>query len=143
MVSSCSRYDSLAGFQPGFRLSFIDVVVLVIGATASAALWNAVWWIGFIVAFVVAHFFLFCNVFRIARPLELAWAGVFIALVYGTIAFSVPGWPAAIAGSLAVTVAVIALEMRKLSYHGVLWQRINPALPEWWSANPNSGLRAP
>jgi hypothetical protein len=32
------------------------------------------WWLP---GMVVAHFFLFCNVFRVPRRWELAWAGVF------------------------------------------------------------------
>ena len=70
----------MAAFQPGFRLSAIDVIVILVGAIASVVLWSTVWWIGFVIAFVVAHFFLFCNVFRVARPLELAWSGLFIVL---------------------------------------------------------------
>jgi hypothetical protein len=29
---------------------------------------------------------------------------------------------------------VVIVEMRKPSYHGVGWQRINPGLPAWWDA---------
>lgn len=85
-------------------------------------------------AFVLAHFFLFCNVFRLARPLELVWAAVFVALAAGTLAIDIPGWPATAAISLCVTVVVIPLEMRKLSYHGVGWERINPGLRSWWES---------
>ena len=121
-------------FQPGFRISAVDAIVLIVGTVATIALWQTIWWLAFIVAFVVGHFFVFCNVFRVARPLELAWAAVFIASMYPTIAFGVPGWPASIAISLTMTVAVIAIEMRKPSYHGVLWKRVNPGLPQWWGA---------
>ena len=120
-------------FQPGFRLSTVDIVVIVAGAIASIALWSTAWWIGFVVAFVIAHFFLFCNIFRIARPLELVWSGIFIALAYCTITFEKPSWLITIVGSLIATTIVIAIEMRKPSYHGILWQRINPQLLQWWA----------
>lgn len=84
------------------------------------------------IALVIGHFFLFCNVFRLARPLELAWAAVFVALAGATVAINWPGWIATTIGTLVMTAIVIALEMRKASYHGVLWRRINPGLKEWW-----------
>ena len=122
-------------FAPGFRLSVRDVVVIVIGAVAAFALATLVPWWGFMVAFVVAHFFLFCNVVRMARPLELVWAATFLALAASTLALDVPGWPITTAVSLAVTLVVVALQIRKPSYHGIGWQRINPGLRAWWDAS--------
>jgi hypothetical protein len=92
------------------------------------------WWWGFVVAFVLAHFFLFCNVVRMARPLELTWAAVFVVLAGATVAFGTPGWLATAAVSLVVTVVVAVVEMRKPSYHGVGWRWVNPGLPTWWEA---------
>ena len=119
-------------FAPGVRLSIRDVVVIVIGIAAAAYLFGIEPWWSFIVVFVVAHFFLFCNVVRMARPLELAWAATFLALASATLLAEVPGWPITALASLAVTVVVVALQMRKPSYHGLGWQRINPRLREWW-----------
>src|ERR1043165_7117289 len=96
-----------AVFAPGFRLSMVDVCVLVLGAAATLVLSMYVWWWGFVPAFVFAHFFLFCNVVRMARPLELVWAGVFIVLAGATIAFETPGWLVTTLGSLLVTVVVV------------------------------------
>jgi hypothetical protein len=123
-----------AVFSPGFRLSKLDVVVLVLGTVAAAIAGIFVWWVGYVIALVIGHFFLFCNVFRLARPLELAWAAVFVALAGATVASDWPGWIATTVGTLVATVVVIGLEMRKASYHGVLWERINPGLREWWEA---------
>ena len=86
--------------------------MLVAGAVATVTLWQTIWWLGFVIALVVGHFFLFCNVFRVARPLELARAAVFLASTYPTIAFGSPGWPASIVISLTTSFAVIVLEMR-------------------------------
>ncbi len=82
----------------------------------------------------LAAFFVFCNVFRVSRPLELLWAGAFIALAAATIAWGVPGWGATAVGSALVAAAVVAAEMRRPSYHDVGWRRINPGLPSWWEA---------
>jgi hypothetical protein len=121
-------------FLPGFRLSRLDVLVVVVGVVATLVLATFEWWWGFVVGFVLAHFFLFCNVFRLARSLELTWAGVFVLLAGMTVAMGFPGWGITAAVSLAVTLAVVAVEVRKPSYHGVGWRWINPGLPAWWEA---------
>ncbi|MBX3436306.1 MAG: hypothetical protein KF861_02365 [Planctomycetaceae bacterium] len=122
-------------FAPGFRLSGVDVFVLVGGAAGAVALSMFVWWWGLVSAFVLAHFFLFCNVIRMSRPLELIWAGIFVVLAGATIAFDEPGWLISTLASLLVTVLVVTVEMCKPSYHGIAWQRLNPGLPEWWEAS--------
>lgn len=90
---------------------------------------------GFIVAFVVSQFFLFCNVFRIARELEFLWACVFFVATLLTLKSQHPSWVAIAVPSSLVTAIVIGLELRKPSYHGIGWSRINPGLLEWWEAN--------
>jgi hypothetical protein len=120
-------------FQPGFRFSIIDGSVIILAAVTAVALWPTAGWISFIIAFVVTHFSLFCNVFRVTRPLELAWSGLFIVLIYCTITFGQPAWLVSIAISLLATAVVNALTMRRPSYHGVLWKSINPKLREWWA----------
>ena len=121
-------------FKPGCRLSALDACVLVCGTVGSVVAWQTAWWVGFVIAFVVAHFFLFCNVFRMSRPLELVWAAAFVALAGSTVVSARPGWLVTVAGSLVVTVVVIAIEMRCPSYHGIAWQRLNPGLPQWWES---------
>jgi len=121
-----------AGFAPGFRLSRLDVVVLVAGLALAVAIGARDGWHGFAVAFVVLHFFLFCNVFRMSRPPELVWAAAFTLLAGATVSFGRPGWIATSAVSLGLSGALIARELRQPHYHGVLWRRFNPRLPEWW-----------
>jgi hypothetical protein len=84
------------------------------------------------VGFVLGHFFLFCNVFRIPRRSELIWAASFVFLCVSTITTGIPGWTWTIIISLVVTVMLIWMEMKKPSYHGILWKQINPGLQEWW-----------
>ena len=128
-------------FSPGFRIDLIDTIVLIAGVVGAVLGSRVEWWIGLIVAFAVGHFFLFCNVFRLARPGELAWAAVFVGLSAGTILTGQPGWPVTIGVTLTTTVVVIAWMMRKPSYHGIAWRRLNPKLPEWWDAQQHGGIK--
>jgi hypothetical protein len=128
-------------FAPGFRLSLYDVVVLIVGIGSAVALSQTYLTSSLIIAFVVGHFFLFCNVFRISRTPELIWASVFLLLAGGTLIANIPGWIATISISLAVTIVAIALEMKKPSYHGVGWRTINPNLKDWWDSQIASRSR--
>ena len=121
-------------FAPGFRCSTFDALVLILGAVASLALGMITWWMAFVIGFTVAHFFLFCNVFRISRASELLWAAVFVALCSATILVEKPGWLVTAAISLAVTVLIVILEMRKPAYHGIGWRTLNPGLQSWWES---------
>jgi hypothetical protein len=110
-----------------------DVVILVAGAVGSLWIWPHSPWIGFLIAFVVLHFFLFCNVFRISRLLELTWASIFVVLSLVAVFSGSPIWrPVTVALSVAATIAVVIIEMKKPSYHGIWWSRVNPELRNWW-----------
>ena len=119
-------------FQPGFRLSATDVVVLIVGALASAYVFTIDKWSGAAIAYVVLHFFLFCNVLRMSRSLELIWAAVFAALAIATISLNAITWPIVLTVSAVMTLVVAMIETRQPSYHGVGWRKINPRLPEWF-----------
>jgi len=121
-------------FKPGFRFSRFDALVLASGIIGFLFVWSQARWISFVIGFAVFHFFLFCNVFRIARNLELIWASIFVALTACTVIARFPGWLVTILASLAATIAVVAIELTKPSYHGVAWRRINPNLREWWDS---------
>jgi len=129
-----SKKNTKHDFAPGFQLSVLDVIILAVGLTAAFALATAVWWCGFVVGFVLGHFFLFCNVVRMARSLELAWAAVFVVLAVATVALGIPGWQVTVSVSLFTTVVVIVVQIRKPSYHGLGWRWINPELPNWWES---------
>lgn len=125
-------------FNPGFRISGIDAAVLVAGSTAAFFIGQVIPWFGAAIAFVIGHFFLFCNLIRMARPSELAWSALFVALATSTIYFGVLTWPAAFGLSLIATIILVALELRKPSYHGIFWRRINPNLPQWWETHTSA-----
>ena len=122
-------------FKPGFRFSLLDLAILLLGGIGAVLAWNQIWWAGFVIAYVVLHFFLFCNVFRISRLPELAWAAAFVLLAGGTIVNNIPGWVATVIASLVMTVTVILREMNQPWYHGIGWQRWNPDLPRWWESH--------
>jgi hypothetical protein len=88
-------------------------------------------WISLIIALSVAHFFFFCNVFRITRPSELLWAGTFILLMAITYAQELP-MSITLGCIETLAVILIAREMKKPSYHGIFWKKCNPDLPQWW-----------
>jgi hypothetical protein len=127
--------------QPGFRISSIDIVVLLVGGAASAHAASVNLWFGVAIAFVLLHFFLFCNVLRLSRALEPIWAGVFAGLAVATLSFSSLSWPVVFAISAMVTVVLAIVEARRPSYHGVGWQKLNPRLPEWWRSAAGEDVR--
>jgi hypothetical protein len=109
--------------------------VLVLGAAGT-------WWVarfdtplGIAIGFTVGHFFLFCNVLRMARPLELTWSIAYVLLAGATISTGLPGWAWTFGLSLAVTCVLAGVQMRKPGYHGAFWRRINPGLQQWWEQN--------
>lgn len=110
--------------------------MLLFGIGSSTAFAKIFWPASLIIVVAVGHFLLVGSVFRISRRLELIWAGIFAVLSGATILANFPDWAATIAISLCVTVAVVVCEMKKPSYHGVGWHRINPHLRSWWDSNP-------
>ena len=123
-------------FSPGFRFSAFDVVVILagIGGVAVAAVNGSAVAIE-VTAFVVIHFFLFCNVFRVSRLTELIWSAVFVPLAVLTTYRDAPTWPVTFAAAAGVTVVLILFELRRPSYHGIGWRKVNPNLPRWWREN--------
>lgn len=130
-----AKGESTADFVPGFRLSRVDIAVLVIGAAVAAVFWRNDPLLSCIVTWVVGHFFLFCNVVRMNRRFELIWAGFFAAVMAVSLATGVVASWLAFVMSAGVTVVLVLLEMRRVDYHGVFWRELNPGLPEWWEAN--------
>lgn len=118
------------------------MIVIVAGGIGAVLAAQVEWWMGLVIAFIVGHFFLFCNVLRAARPLELAWSAVLLSIAGSTITMQWPGWSAAFGMSLVATVLVIVLQLRKSSYHGFGWQRINPGLPQWWEKHGHKAHKA-
>jgi hypothetical protein len=119
-------------FRPGFRISALGCAVLLIGAVGSILAAGVEGSLGIAVAFTVGHFFLFCNVIRMARPYELIWAAIFVALAASTLLLQSPVWNPTFVLSSIATCILVTVQMRHPSYHGIFWNRINPGLREWW-----------
>lgn len=121
-------------FAPGFRFSQLDTLILIAGFIASTGVAFVQLWIGVAIGFVVVHFFLFCNIFRLPRKPELLWAAVFavLGLMAGGGWLS---WPVVFLCSFLAAVLLILVHTRHPSYHGVGWKSINPQLPRWWEAH--------
>lgn len=120
-----------AAFSPGFRLSVRDGVVLSAGSIGAFFCEHDA---AIIIGMAVGHFFLFCNVFRVRTKLELIWTAIFSCLTASTLIFRQPIWPVTIGVSLTCATALIGMEMKSPSYHGIGWRKLNPKLPEWWEA---------
>ena len=115
----------------GFRFSWRDLVVFVIAVSIAWSMHMSAdpfWWV---VPAVVAHFFLFCNVFLVWQRLEWLWAATFVVNV------TVHNWRGImeplpiLLWQLPITLLVIVLQMRSPHYHGVWARRINPRFDQW------------
>jgi hypothetical protein len=112
----------------GFRFSAIDALALAaFGALAAglSRIGSSLWWM---VVIVAAHFFLFCNVFRVARRRELLWAAVFILNVATWLLSGRLDWFNVMACQLPVTTGVIAWEIKNARYHGIFADHFNANL---------------
>jgi hypothetical protein len=110
----------------------MDVGFIILGVCVAVLLARFDERLGIAVLFVLAHFFLFCNVLRMSRPLELIWAGLFLLLAGSTFYYGLPPWNYVLAFMLGVTLILAIAQMFQPSYHGVFWQKINPNLEQWW-----------
>lgn len=127
-------------FSPGFRISWLDTIILAAGICALLFAPGDFAWI---IGAAVGHFFLFCNVFRMSRKPELIWATTFTLLSSATLHWNAPPWPVTVAISFLLAAVLIALETRKPRYHGVAWQKLNPRLPDWWKAQQGGSAPSP
>lgn len=108
----------------GFRFSAMDAAIFAGGAIATAVAWQLVGPFALVVPFLLAHFFLFCNVFRIGGERSLIWAAVLLANAF---AWPHTSWLSIhLAIQLAATVLLIANCVMGANYHGFACDRINP-----------------
>ena len=108
----------------GFQITAPEVIVMVL---IVAGAWFVFFPIGLVALFVVGHFFLFCNVFRIRPAYEFIWGAAFISnvLIQAFIDYKGLNWLLVIIIQCIVTIAVIIAEMRSSRYHGIFCRRIN------------------
>lgn len=107
----------------GFRIMKQDPVAVAACLAFVAWAWPALGEWSLIAPFVLGHFFLFCNVFRLARGTELIWAAAFVvnAVVWLELSPSLLG---IVLTQLPVTIAVIGYTLRSPHYRGILADRL-------------------
>lgn len=108
----------------GFRFSAMDLAIMLTGVVATCACWTIVGPYALLIPFVLLHFFLFCNVFRVGGERSLIWVGTFLLNVF----FSLPPRPLTIpiAIQLMITIALVAHCVCGKNYHGFACSVINP-----------------
>ncbi len=109
----------------GFRFSIVDGVAVVICAAASYWAWPAVGSLSLVFPYVLGHFFLFCNVFRVRRWPELIWAGVFVINFGIWMALGDFVVMASFLAQMPVTIIIVLFEFRCPTYHGIFSHSIN------------------
>jgi hypothetical protein len=95
------------------RISGTDWLVIwsaLLGTIALDRLKYPGWWMP---AMVVGHFFLFCNVFKVPRKLELLWAGVFLINTGLWLAADRFNWRPVLLSQTPVTLAVIGFTLAR------------------------------
>lgn len=110
----------------GFRFSKTDGLVLLIALVVCILLSLVSIFASVLIIFIVLHFFLFCNVFRIRRNFELIWSIIFIfQMVVNSFLIVVP-WYSPLLIQFVFTFLFVFMEMKSPRYHGVFADRINP-----------------
>jgi hypothetical protein len=115
----------------GFRISWLDAVVLLLGAVLSYWLIHRSFPLAWIVPAALGHFFLFCNVFLVWRRWELLWAAAFVLNVATHLALGSLDWLSPLLFQLPITLLVIIWQIRSPWYHGIWAEQLNPRLKEY------------
>ena len=117
----------------GLRFSVLDGCVLVAAFVLTMSTWSMTFGLSALILFVVLHFFLFCNVFRIRRKPELIWAATFVA---NCLAWILTGNISTLGITVAqavITTVILLHEIRLPYYHGIYAETINPRLGDYMS----------
>ncbi len=102
----------------GFRFSATDALAILVCVALTGWGLRELGEIAWLFPFVLGHFFLFCNVFRVPRQPELWWAGSFIVLASICLVLDLSilhsMWMV-----LPVTVGVLFYAVQLPTYHGI------------------------
>ena len=104
--------------ESGFRFSRRDLAVLILGAIVAVPLAFFSLQTATLILFVVGHFFLFCNVFRIRQSCELTWTAIFLFFFLVGSFFGLPVYTILLC-HLPVSMTILFMETRHPSYHGI------------------------
>jgi hypothetical protein len=114
-----ARLNSLSTRRRGFRFSIVDLTAIGACALATWLLFEELDSFVWLLPVTLGHFFLFCNVFRICRRLELIWSVLFVINVASFVIINRFAWLPILAIQSLVTVTVITLEIKSSRYHGI------------------------
>ena len=104
---------------PGFRFSVRDAAVIVSLSLATAWLWGRIGSASLLGLAVLAHFFLFCNVFRVRTRYELVWATSLLLNAAAWQLMGELGWQGVLGIQVPITILVIGAELRSPTYCGI------------------------
>lgn len=108
----------------GFRFSATDALAIIVCAAVTIWLLPVLGSIAWLFPFVLGHFFLFCNIFRVPRKPELLWASFFITLAAICLVLDV-----SILHSMwmvvPVTVGVLLYAVQLPTYHGIYSSKLD------------------
>ena len=119
----------------GFRILVSDLIVAIFAIVTTWFLWHCFegdemyQTLVLMPLVILGHFFLFCNVFRVPRVLELAWGVIFILVVFTHLVLSyasgrVPKpsdfwWPTIVFQSPATATVITWPIFFSKDYHGI------------------------
>lgn len=120
---------------PGARLAVSDLGVIAGGVAATLWLRGLVPELAWLPAFVLGHFFLFCNLVRLRTRRELTWCAVFVANFLGHVALGRLEGASVLAWQAPLTLALVGLEVRSPGYRGIFCDRLRDT-PRELTASP-------
>ncbi len=109
----------------GIRFSIPDGIVIVICVIVTWTLYPIIGKESLLFPYVLGHFFLFCNIFRISRKPELIWSGLFVVNFLMICIVAEKSSATAMTVQLPITLVIIGNEIRKPYYHGIACKIIN------------------
>jgi hypothetical protein len=108
----------------GFRFSAMDGFIFAGGAATTIALWEFVGPFALAVPYLLGHFFLFCNTFRVGGERSLIWVAAFLANAYFWTQTENLVFPLVV--QELVTLALIIQCVLGKNYHGIACKQLNP-----------------
>ena len=114
----------------GFRFSITDGLAIIIATILTVIALPEIGSLAWVILFVLGHFFLFCNVFRIPPKPELIWAGTFL-LNMTTFTFLPLNIFENFIFQLPITFFLIIKEVFKPTYHGIYSLKINKEIDKY------------
>jgi len=110
----------------GFRFSAFDAAVILLGAavTSFGLLYQPE--LAVLTPFVLGHFLLFCNTFRVGGERSLLWIALLFANTLAWAYFGNFSWSGVLLIQCVFTLLLIANCLVGKNYHGIACDRINP-----------------